>query len=102
MNNTNIVKAYESLIGKDFMYVSKYGSETRGTIESITSTYTMSGDKDTQANLAYNLDHSIKGTGKMDKPKVEGCRKWAGYKLEISVISTYGNVYNINEIYILI
>jgi hypothetical protein len=100
--NDIIIKAYESLIGKDFMYVSKHGSETRGTIESITSTYTMSSDKASLNKLAYLVDHSVKGTGKMEKPKNSDSDKWLGYQLEVHVVSTKGIVYNLNEIYILV
>jgi hypothetical protein len=98
-----ILNAYQSdLIGKEFIYLSKYGSETRGIIENIHITHTMNSDINLNNAMQYLVDQSVKGSKTMEKPEKVDVPKWIGYRPEISIISTTGNVYNINEIYIII
>lgn len=99
-------------VGKRFVYKSKYGGETFGTISEVgvqnsvafdyESLYQLNKDLETarkESKSGHKVDpiteHNIRLNAK-ENPKV-----WSGYRPEIFVISEKGNKYMLSEIYIL-
>ena len=120
MTDNKILEAYRSeLIGRRFVYTSKYGGETLGVIKNIECRNINTYDKETCAiisdYLKKKLEEGIKlpmidgikiGNAVHPGPKVisdaKASSKYHGIKTEYSVISENGVLYNMNEIFIII
>jgi len=90
----------ETLIGKEFVYVSKYGSETRCEVKWVTIVNSVSGDKDSLRKMKLGLNRMSPQKIKIeekDKQSIEVPFKWWGHALKINVISTMGNVYELDK-----
>lgn len=90
----------EELKGKQFVYVSKYGSETRCEVKWITIVNSVSGDKDSLRKMKLGLNRMSPQKIKIeekDKQSIEVPFKWWGHALKINVISTMGNVYELDK-----
>ena len=97
-------------IGKQFVYVSKYGSETIGEIGDVILINTFSMDKESAdvirelvklksenepgSHVIYNAIETKKSIERKDF-------KWIGSRPKISIKSTNGQIYKLDEIYIL-
>ena len=76
-------------VGKRFVYVSKYGSETIGEVESVRIGIEMTFDSDSNTVIKNLVDKKYKNLLNMrNRPN-------------ISIFSTKGQMYELNEIYIL-
>lgn len=97
-------KAYEEqLIGKEFVYKSKYGSTTFGTVDRVIVTSMSSMDDETVRKVKVGLSKmtpkiQIK-EGDLEPIKVE--RTWVGSIPQVSIISKNGILYELetDEIY---
>lgn len=97
-------KAYEEqLVGKEFVYKSKYGSTTFGTVESVIVTSMSSMDDETGRKVKVGLSKVTPKVqieeGDLEPIKVE--RTWVGSRPQISIISKNGTPYDLetDEIY---
>ena len=97
-------------VGKRFVYVSKYGSETIGEIESVRVGMEMRFDGDTSRVIKNLVDKKSKNQPnmrnihemiEMNNHEKENGFKWIGTRPNISIFSTKGQMYELNEIYIL-
>lgn len=89
--------AYKStIIGRDFVYVSKYGGETFGKIRDVLVQLEWKDDKET-ANDTIQYLYS----GKKQKKKESSNRRYRGYRPEVKVISQNNVPYRLDEIYII-
>lgn len=89
------------LVGRKFLYKSKYGGETIGEISGVHIEPAVYFDAVTTYNIhKYLSDVSIKVESPThDKPTVN--HKWGGYKLNFYIKSTNNITYNLDEIIIL-
>jgi hypothetical protein len=91
--------------GKKFVYRSKYGGEVIGEIESafVTNLFTM--DPKSSKNLKEVIQTKTpKGNRKGETPnfvKVNEEERYTAMRPEIHIRSTNGQVYELNEIYII-
>ena len=97
-------------VGKRFVYVSKYGSETIGEIENVRIGMEMSFDSDSNRLIKNLVDEKSKNQPNMrnihemneiNNHEKENSFKWIGTRPNISIFSTNGQMYELNEIYIL-
>ena len=97
-------------VGKRFVYISKYGSETIGEIESVRIGIEMTFDSDSNKvikNLANKKSKNqpnmrvLNEMSAINKHEKENGFKWIGTRPNISIFSTKGQMYELNEIYIL-
>jgi hypothetical protein len=97
-------------VGKRFVYISKYGSETIGEIESVRIGIEMAIDSDSNRMIKNLVDKKSKNRPNMKNihemveignHEKENGFKWIGTRPNISIFSTNGQVYELNEIYIL-
>lgn len=97
-------------VGKKFVYVSKYGSETIGEIGKVNVGMEMSFDKRAAAIIKEVVDKKSKDNPTMrnihemieiDKSKESKVFEWIGTRPRISIVSTKGQSYDLSEIYIL-
>jgi len=103
----NLEQTYkDEFIGKEFVYQSKYGSETFGKVADITIGLKMSADKETtRLRKKIIAEHSPKvKTDTIDTEPIKVERKWSGIIPIINIISENGNYYELgsNQIYFLI
>ena len=100
MNFDLILKAYESvLVGKEFVYKSKYGSTTFGTVERVMLIH--QGTMDDESSRRFKVvigNHSSKvRLDPSDHQPIQVDRSWSGVSPEITIISTNGTSYNLKE-----
>ena len=97
-------------VGKRFVYISKYGGETFGEIESVRISMKMKFDSDSNRVIKNIVDkksknqHNMRNLHEMSaikNHKKENGFKWIGTRPNISIFSTNGQMYKLNEIYIL-
>lgn len=97
-------------VGKRFVYVSKYGSETIGEIESVRIGIEMTFDSDSNKVIKNLVDEKSKNQPNMrnihemveiNNHEKENGFKWIGTRPKVSIFSTKGQMYELNEIYIL-
>ncbi len=100
MNFDLILKAYESvLVGKEFVYKSKYGSTTFGTIERVMITHhcTMDDESGRRFKVAIASKSPKVQLEPSDHQPIQVDRSWSGVSPEITIISTNGTSYNLKE-----
>jgi len=103
----NLEQAYkDELIGREFVYQSKYGSETFSKVADIMIRFKMSADKETsRVRNKIIAEHSSKvKTDTIDTEPIKVERKWSGIVPVIEIISENGNYYELgsDQIYFLI
>lgn len=116
MSNNLIIDGLKEIlekewVGKRFVYISpKYGGETFGEIESIRIGMEMRFDSDSNKVIKNLVDEKSKNQPNMrnmyemyaiNNHKKENGFKWIGTRPNISIFSTKGQMYELNEIYIL-
>jgi hypothetical protein len=119
MPDNKILEAYRSeLIGRRFVYTSKYGGETLGVIKNIECRNINTYDKETCAIIADYLRKKREDGIKM--PLIDGFKiadkvypgpkeisdakassRYRGIKTEYSMVSENGVTYGMNEIFII-
>lgn len=100
MNFDLILKAYESvLVGKEFVYKSKYGSTTFGTVEQVILTHHCAMDDESSRRFKVVIgNHSSKvQLEPSDHQPIRVDRSWSGVTPKITIISTNGTAYNLKE-----
>lgn len=110
MENRIAIALKNAWIGKQFVYVSKYGSETIGEIEDVILTSIFSMDKESSGiirEIVKQKSDNKPGTTAMNRD-IETKKsidrkdfKWFGSRPEIRIQSTNGQIYKLEEIYIL-
>lgn len=100
MDFDKIEEAYnETLVGKEFVYLSKYGSTTFGRVKNVKVIYSSARDPETYREFRlefYKLSPKVKFTEEDLKPiPVE--RKWLGYAPKITIISENGVPYDLDK-----
>jgi hypothetical protein len=103
---TKIVEAYEEeLIGKKFVYKSKYGGLTFGEVASVFTTGSIMWDSETTKQFTWAIQNAKMGKRKDDlKPRPErdtSIPKFSGSNNKIQIKSINGNVYELNDLYFL-
>jgi hypothetical protein len=115
MSNNLIIDGLKEIlekewVGKRFVYISKYGSETIGEIESVRIGIEMTFDSDSNRVIKNLVDIKSKNQPNMrnihemsaiNNHEKENSFKWIGTRPNISIFSTKGQMYELNEIYIL-
>ncbi len=119
MTDNKILEAYRSeLIGRRFVYTSKYGGETLGVIKNIECRNINTYDKETCAIIADYIkkkrEEGIKSPILDDirivnktyiGPKIiadaKASSRYRGIKTEYSMVSENGVTYDMNEIFII-
>lgn len=104
---SSITADIEKILNKDwkgltFVYRGKYGGETFGTIKEVKVSLSFTHDRETSKILTDLLDR--KGHRKTkDSVKVlsRTTDTWTGYRPAVSINSTNGNSYSLDEIFII-
>ena len=100
----------EEWIGKQFVYTSKYGSETIGEIKQVLivnnirfDTNTENRIKDIVKQKSENKPNSsiLNKVFESRKVKESNDFKWIGFRPSVEIISTKNIIYKLDEIYIL-
>ena len=103
LNWEKIIDAYkEELIGKKFVYKTKYGGLTFGEVADVFTTTSIMWDTETTKQFTWAVKQA-KGR-KTDEPKPvrdTSIPKFSASNNKIQIKSTNGNVYELNEIYFL-
>lgn len=100
MNFDLILKAYESvLVGKEFVYKSKYGSTTFGTVERVMLTHHCAMDDESSRRFKAILASKSPKVQlePSDHQPIQVDRSWSGVTPKITIISTNGTSYNLKE-----
>jgi hypothetical protein len=91
----------EELIGKEFIYKSKYGGHIKSKITDISVTYKIIFDEETEKRLSKTISKNKISTPKKDVDNAtKGCT-YSAEKAEFSVVSENRNFYKLDEVYIL-
>ena len=98
-----IVDAYkEELVGKKFVYTSKYGGYTFGEVASVFTTTSIMWDSETTKLFTWAIQNAKMGKRKEDlKPKPErdpSVPKFSASNNKIQIKSTNGTVYELNDL----
>ena len=92
------------LVGKKFVYHSKYGGETIGEIQDVTVGLSYTFDKESSEIFQHNLD-KLKSRKRREEvePKVfpKPSNPWTGYRPTVAIKATSGITYKLKEIFIL-
>jgi len=103
LNWAKIVDPYkEELIGKKFVYVSKYGGYTFGEVADIFTTTSIMWDKETSKQFTWAVKQAK--CRKTDEPlpvRDPAVPKFSSSNNKIQVKTTNGNVYELNELHFL-
>ena len=103
LNWEKIIDAYkEELIGKKFVYKTKYGGLTFGEVADVFTTTSIMWDSETTKQFTWAVKQA-KGR-KTDEPKPvrdTSIPKFSGSNNKIQIKSTNRNIYELNEIYFL-
>lgn len=100
MNFDPILKAYrKTLIGKEFVYKSKYGSTTFGTVERVILTHhcAMDDESGRRFKVAIGNNSAKVQLEPSDHQPIEVERIWRGESPGITIISTNGTAYDLKE-----
>ena len=98
INFDKILKVYkEQLIGKDFIYKSKYGSMTRGTVDSVFITNSVEFDPETNRKLSIVFSRTEKGKNIKVSHEPIDSEEWTATRPEINIRTVNGNIYNLQE-----
>ncbi len=96
-----ITKAYSDVyVGKEFIYISKYG-RAKGVVKRVFRTENFILDEDSEKKILYKVNHSQKGDGTMEKPKLKGEDHYMASRPELHIESTNGVFYKFEECYFL-
>lgn len=91
--------------GKKFVYRSKYGGEVIGEIESVFIHHSFIMDAGTANNLAESIaTKTPKGNRKGQEPNLVEVKpedRYTAIRPQVSIRSTKGQVYELNEIFIM-
>lgn len=101
-----IIDAYkEELVGKKFVYKSKYGGYTFGEVASVFTATSIMWDSETTKQFTWAIKSAKMGKRKEDlKPKPErdpSVPKFSASKNKIQIKSTNGNVYELDDLHFL-
>jgi hypothetical protein len=103
LNWDKIVEAYkEELVGKKFVYRSKYGGYTFGEVASVFTTTSIMWDSESTKQFTWAVKQA-KGR-KTDEPRPvrdTSVPKFSASMNKIQVKTTNGNVYELNELHFL-
>ena len=103
LNWDKIVNAYqEELIGKKFVYKSKYGGYTFGEVADVFTTTNIMWDSETTKQFSWAVKQA-KGR-KTNEPRPVrdiSVPKFSGSNNKIQIKSTNGNVYELNDLHFL-
>lgn len=100
MNFDTILEAYrETLIGKEFVYKSKYGSTTFGTVKNVIITHLIDMDDESGRKFKVAIGNNSRKVQleSSDHVPIEVERSWRGESPEITIISTNGTSYCLTE-----
>jgi len=100
MNFDPILEAYrKTLVGKEFVYKSKYGSTTFGTVEQVILTHhcTMDDESGRRFKVAIASKSPKVQLEPSDHQPIEVERIWRGESPGITIISTKGIAYDLKE-----
>lgn len=100
MEYDKIQKAYEdTLIGKEFVYLSKYGSTTFGTVKSVMVVHQCSMDAESGRRFKVAIGNNSQKVQlePSDHQPVQVERRWYGQSPGITIISTNGTLYDLKE-----
>lgn len=103
LNWDKIVDAYtEELVGKKFVYKSKYGGYTFGEVASVFTTTSIMYDSETTKQFTWAVKQA-KGrkTDELKPVRDPSVPKFSASNNKIQIKSTSGNVYELNELYFL-
>lgn len=98
MFNNTINGLREDLIGKDFVYVSKYGGEVKGTVKGVSLMNCISFDAESGRKLKIGFTKS----GKTELKELDFIEKkvpfsWSGESFEIQIQSTNDVMYELGK-----
>jgi hypothetical protein len=100
----------EEWIGKQFVYVSKYGSETIGEIKDVLIVNETRFDSNTENRIKDIVKQKSENKPKSSimnkvfesrKVKESNDFKWIGFRPSVEIISTNNIIYKLDEIFIL-
>jgi hypothetical protein len=104
MTNTgfyeNIRQAYQdSLIGKKFVYCSKYGGETIGEVADVSLHHVISHDKESARKFKIALSKASSKVQLSDKDlqPIDVKERWSGWNFKVVIHSTNGMRYDFHE-----
>ena len=100
MNFDLILEAYQkTLVGKEFVYKSKYGSTTFGTVERVMLTHQCKTDDESGRRFKVALASKSPKVQlePSDHQPIEVERIWHGESPGITIISTNGIAYDLKE-----
>lgn len=100
MNFDLILEAYrKTLVGKEFVYKSKYGSTTFGTVERVMLTHQCAMDDESgrQFKVAIASKSPKVQLESSDHQPIQVERSWHGESPGITIISTKGIAYDLKE-----
>jgi len=91
----------KDVIGKEFIYVSKYGGRLRLRCKEVSVQESILLDPESEEFLKWRIDKSPKGTGKMEKPQVTDSDKYIARRTNRYFITEEGNSYEEEFCYII-
>ena len=92
-----ILEGYKkNLIGKEFVYTSKYGGTVFGTVANVMMTQIDSIDAESFRKFSNKLNKKS-GKYKSQETPIQVERSYYAHKPEISIFSKNGVLYNLNE-----
>jgi hypothetical protein len=100
MNFDLILEAYrKTLVGKEFVYKSKYGSTTFGTVKRVIVAYQCSMDAESGRRLKVAIGNNSRKVQlePSDHQPIQVERRWHGKSPGITIISTNGISYDLKE-----
>ena len=104
ISTERIKDGLKSLIGKNFLYHTKYNGKVFGTIVDVGITHTMAFDPATENSIRKFIDMKECRPASETEETLALCEpgpSWAGIKVEPFVISEADISYSLDEIYIL-
>jgi len=97
---SNIEKGLKKdLIGKEFVYCSKYGGEIKGKVKGVSLTYQHGADKETNRKLLLRLSKISEKIKTTEEHEIELTPdfRWAGWGFNIMVTSENGISFDLNN-----
>jgi hypothetical protein len=92
---------YKDIIGKEFIYIGKYGGRLRMRCKNVSVEETILVDPESEQWIKWRMDQSPKGTGKIEKPQMSDSPKYSARKITRFLISEEGNSYEEESCYII-
>lgn len=99
-NFDKLQEAYDkTLVGKEFVYLSKYGSTTFGKVKSVNviSSATMDDETARKFKLALSKVSPKVNSTEKDLEPIQVEKKWWGYKPQITILSENGVPYDLDK-----